>query len=160
VNRSEAVIYNQNIKGREFHGMRGTPEYNSWIGMFQRCTNPKHKDFLTYGGRGIVICIRWHRFHNFLKDMGYKPIGYTLDRINGNKDYGPDNCRWATLVEQARNKGIYKNNTSGFNGVKKRSNGKFQACIGINGTVKSLGTFKTFLEAKIARQSAEVVIWK
>ena len=159
MNRSDAVIVNQKLKGRDFHGMRGTPEYNSWIGMFQRCTNPKHKDYERYGGRGIRICRRWYKFPNFLKDMGLKPNCYTLERINNNDGYHSKNCKWATHVEQARNQRIYKNNSTGIKGVCKRKNGKYQVCIGIKTHSKYIGTFETIAEAKRARQAAEEKYW-
>ena len=86
-------------------GMRGTPVYNSWHAMIQRCTNPRHRSWADYGGRGIVVCDRWRDFANFYADMGDRPAGTTLDRypdVNGN--YEPANCRWAVKAEQARNK--------------------------------------------------------
>jgi len=71
--------------------------------MRERCNNPNYKRFSDYGGRGITVCRRWSRFQNFLSDMGPRPVGHTLDRINNEGNYEPGNCRWATPKTQARN---------------------------------------------------------
>jgi hypothetical protein len=86
------------------HGLTRTPAYRSWAQMKTRCENPNYKEFYYYGGRGIKICERWNSFENFLADMGSRPEGKTLDRINGNGNYEPGNCRWATPLEQSRNR--------------------------------------------------------
>ena len=71
--------------------------------MGQRCNNPKNPDYPRYGGRGITVCERWMTFENFLADMGEKPRGQSIDRINNNGNYEPGNCKWATQREQVRN---------------------------------------------------------
>ncbi len=87
------------------HATNGiSPTYHSWAGMTARCTNEGHRNYALYGGRGITVCDRWLSFPNFLADMGEKPRGLSLDRIDGNGNYEPSNCRWATATEQARNR--------------------------------------------------------
>lgn len=77
--------------------------YTSWDAMKQRCFNPKNPRFRAYGGRGITICERWKSFENFLADMGERPDGTSLDRIDVNGNYEPMNCRWADAATQASN---------------------------------------------------------
>jgi len=94
------------IRDRNFkHGMRNFPEYRIWAGIKTRCLNKKEKDYKNYGGREILICKRWlNSFENFYKDMGDRPRGTSIDRINNNGNYCPENCRWITKKEQNLNK--------------------------------------------------------
>lgn len=91
-------------KKYELHGMRNTTEYGLWYEMKRRCFDEKRERYKDYGGRGITVCKRWLKFSNFIKDMGLRPSKeHSLERINNNKNYNAENCKWATAKEQSSN---------------------------------------------------------
>lgn len=107
-----------------------TPEYRSWRCMWNRCRNKKEKVWHLYGGRGITVCERWTSFATFLEDMGPKPTPqHSIDRIDNDAGYSPENCRWATRKKQQRN--MRSNRTISFNGAT-RCIAEWAELLGIN----------------------------
>ncbi|AXO39945.1 AP2 domain [Enterobacter hormaechei] len=137
------------------HGMTGSREYHSWDSMMQRCNNINNKRYEDYGGRGIFVCDRWREFSAFYEDMGPRPKGTTLDRIDNSSGYCPENCRWSTLSEQQSNQRKRRGSASKFVGVSKRPSGRWTAHITKNGKTKYLGDYATEEEASAAYQSAK-----
>lgn len=88
-----------------WHGLSGTAIYRCWVGMHRRCNDPTEPSYRWYGARGIKVCARWNSLHAFLEDMGHPGPGQSIDRIDSDGDYEPDNCRWATQEQQNENTG-------------------------------------------------------
>lgn len=86
------------------HRMTGSPTYIVWLAMRQRCADRNSRNYQKYGAKGVTVCERWQNFENFLADMGERPSGATLDRIDNRRGYEPGNCRWATQRMQQRNR--------------------------------------------------------
>lgn len=122
--------------------------YNTYHNMKKRCLNSKHPDFKHYGGRGITICSRWlESFNNFVEDMLPSWFdGATIDRINVNGNYEPENCKWSTRLEQARNRRIPKNATTKITGVSRFKN-RWRARVYFKNKSYSLGVYDDIEEA-------------
>lgn len=137
------------------HGLSQTRIYGCWADMKQRCMNPKHKWFDHYGGRGINVCEEWMRFEPFAEwafSHGYAD-NLTIDRIDNDKGYCPENCKWSTQQEQSMNKRHLKN-SNGYVGVHKRTvrgNTYYSAELCRHRKFIYIGNFKTPEEASLAR---------
>ena len=138
---------------RKTHGLSSHKFYHTWDNMMKRCYNPKNKDYYNYGGRGIIVCEEWLDIRNFIDWVEKTNIeGYTLDRIDNDKGYSPDNCRWADKTTQVMNRGIAKNNKSGYIGVSfYKSYSKWCSEIYHQGNKVRIGYYDTALEGALAR---------
>ena len=146
----------------EFHGMHLSSEYISWDSMKQRCHNKNSPSYHRYGAVGITVCDRWRdSFKNFIEDMGKRPKGYTLDRIDGTKGYSIDNCRWADWHTQSINTRLQTRNKTGYKGVYFREDtGKYSVKITHYKKVIYIGNaYEDLEEAISARLMAEAVYW-
>jgi len=143
------------------HGMSRTRLYHIWGSMIYRCNNPNSKDYKNYGLRGIAVCNEWKHdytlFHDWAINNGYSDH-LSIDRINVDGDYTPDNCRWATNAMQMRNRRIDKRNTSGHTGVTFENN-RWRARIKIDGKYMNLASTKNKQEAIDAKIRAERLYW-
>ena len=135
----------------------GSAAYKSWEAMRQRCLNPNSTHYEYYGGRGITIDESWGSFEVFYADMGERPEGYTLERIDCNLGYSKENCKWDTRSNQSYNTRMQVNNTSGKTGVTwSEKDGRWLARIGFQGKQINLGSFIDYDSAVKARQAAEI----
>lgn len=140
---------------RATHRKSYSPEWSAWRNMVQRCTKPTNKSYAYYGGRGITVCDDWLKFDNFWRDMGDKPsTDYQIDRIDNNKGYFKENCRWTARSDNMLNRRVFSNSTTGITGVRMRRK-KFYAELKINGVLVLSKTFNTIEEAIKARSDAE-----
>lgn len=147
---------------RVTHGMTKTPEYKTWSGIKNRCSNPKTHNAHRYYGRGISVSKRWDKFENFLEDMGKRPSPiHSIDRINNDLGYYPENCKWSTPREQAINRGLRIDNSTGISGVNwHKYEKKWSVRFVVNGKRKTLGYFDDIEKAIKCRKEAEQKYWK
>lgn len=147
------------------HGYRYHPLFETYRKMVSRCYNENHHSYPYYGGKGIIVCDEWLNnsgFLAFVADMGERPEGMTLDRIDGDLGYSPENCRWATKELQNFNRKPFKEKRTGIYEVKNRlgvKTGRWGALIRNNGKVVYLGVFDTEDEAIAKRVEAELEVY-
>ena len=137
------------------HGLHSNRFYSTWNKMTHRCSNPKDVSYVNYGGRGIKVCEEWLDPKNFIvwcEETHPNIEGITLDRIDNDVGYSPENCRWADRTTQSINQRKYKSNTSGFVGVKyNKKSSRWEAQVNVFGKRDYLGQFLTIEEAVQAR---------
>lgn len=142
--------------------------YSIWKNMIERCYREDYKEYYLYGGRGITICNDWlndfDSFYTWAINNNYK-IDFTknrndisIDRIDNDKGYSPENCRWVNNIVQARNKRLYSTNKTGVSGIRNYKNG-YRVLISVNSKHKHIGCYKTLEEAIKARKNAEILYW-
>jgi hypothetical protein len=112
----------------EMHGLANTHEYEIWREMKYRCTKTNHKWYPSYGGRGIKVCDRWmNSFKAFYEDMGAKPDGYSIDRIDNDGNYEPENCRWVTMKEQATHRRLTRDSLGRWKSLTRKRGYSYQS---------------------------------
>ena len=143
--------------GKPIHGMSSNKFYKTWRSMIYRCNNPKSKKYKDYGARGITVCEEWVDVATFIAwaESTHPNIeGVSLDRIDNDKGYYPENCRWADRSTQGTNQRMKSNNTSGFVGVYwDKDSKKWDAKIGVNSKLVNIGTFPLLENAIEARNN-------
>lgn len=146
---------------RQSHGKYLTKTYHSYRAMIQRVTDPNHKSYPHSGGKGITVCDRWldpvNGVLNFFEDMGERPENTTLDRIDVDGNYCPENCRWADYSNQNFNQTLKSHNTSGKTGVSwNKEKLKWEVYISKNKKRIGLGYYTSLDEAIVVREKAEL----
>ena len=145
---------------------REDSRYNVWSMMVQRCYEENHEAYESYGMKGKLVCDRWLEkfgkgFKNFCEDLGERPKGFKLDRIDNELGYSPSNCRWVSDDVSVFNRGISRNNTSGCKGVTWAENiNLWQAQLGFQYKNIILGYYDDWFDAVCARKSGELVYYK
>lgn len=158
VNRGDTKSCGCKKKGiNKTHGLTNSRFYRTWCNLIYRCSDIKNKDYINYGGRGIKVCEEWLDVRNFIAwcDSTYPNIsGLSLDRIDNDKGYSPENCRWVGASTQALNRRVQKNNKSGFVGITWRKRDSVWASnIYVNNKLKHIGYYETIEEAVEARDN-------
>ena len=146
-------IGERSTKHNQAHRGEQTSTYRTWCSMWSRTRATKGEMFKKYGSRGITVCERWLNFENFLADMGERPTGMTIDRVDNDGNYEPGNCRLATDSQQQHNTRLSSQNTSGIRGVH-RNGRKWVAQISVNGVQMKIGAFNDMQSAGRAYRAA------
>ena len=141
------------------HGGWKKASYNTWRSMLRRCNNPSDKDYPRWGGRGIKVCPQWGDYLKFAEDMGEPNGDETLDRVDVNGDYTPENCRWAGVTTQNRNVRVRANSKTGVTGVSKTVAGTYMAKVTVKTKSFYSKCFNTLEEAVAARKELEQIHW-
>jgi len=153
-------IIKQNKKNAIYKGYSGHKHFKRWKGMIERCYYQKHKDYHNYGGRGIKVCDEWRShpklFIEWVENESNYRKGLTLDRLDVNGNYEPNNCTFSNHTTQVLNRNIMLTNTSGYPGVTKHTDNRWRARININKKRISLGVYDTKEAAIEARKNAEI----
>ena len=139
-------------KRNRTHGMSETRVYYAWNNMMKRCYSSKNSEYKNYGERGIKVIERWHIFENFFEDMGHPPKNLSLERIDNDKGYSPQNCKWETQSVQSTNKRHKPTNTGIPNISQNTTNGRYSVQITRN-KVRKASTFNDLEEAKKWRET-------
>ena len=138
------------------HGLSRTPGYKSWLSMLRRCNNPKSANYVYYGAAGIrVEDPRWLDVRNFFEDMGIRPEGTSLDRIDGSKGYSKNNCRWANYSTQNLNRKTFKNNKTGHKNISySEKRGTYVVAVHGGDKARYVGSYPKLEGAVAARDKA------